>query len=279
MLDERGQERIAGLRGTPKAEALGGQQVRQVQRLRGAGQGRQPVRIGDQGGLLGHRRSAIGGLSERTASTAVTSATASTPASPAASHRSRRRPRASARARAWAARSSASACALDASRNSRSPAVSSSSAAAAQSSAAPSRRRGKLVVRPVAALPLLRGRRQVTTYGAPGGVLVQPPGQPRPAGEQRLVGDVETVAVERQQPPSDEAVHHRPAHGPGRRPDRVRRAERGAGRATRPRRCRPAGRAGAARPRAAPRRARPRPPRPTGSRDPATRRPPGSRQG
>ena len=52
---------------------------------------------------------------------------------------SRRRPRASVRARCCAARSSASARAFDASRNSRSPAVSSSSAAPAQSRAAPSR--------------------------------------------------------------------------------------------------------------------------------------------
>ena len=60
VLDERAQQRVPRLRGVPQPEPLDGQQVGQVQRLGGAGQGREPVRVGDQRGVLGHRRGAVG---------------------------------------------------------------------------------------------------------------------------------------------------------------------------------------------------------------------------
>ena len=176
--------------------------------------------------------------------------------------------------RCCAARSSASACALDASRNSRSPAVSSSSAVAAQSRAAPSRAPVELVVRAARRCHSWAAGDKCRRTAPPGGVVVQPAGQPRPSGQQRLVRDVEPLAVERQQPPRHEAVHHRPAHGRGHRPGRARRAAPAAGwRATlvgvgQP----PAGRPGAAR-----RRARPRP-RPTCPARPSRLRPPGNRR-
>ena len=82
----------------------------------------------------------------------------------------------------------------------------------------------QLVVRAAAALPLLGGRRQVPADGAPGGVVVQPSGQSGPPGQQRLVRDIEPLAVEGQQPTRHEAVDHRPAQDPrGHCPGRVRR--------------------------------------------------------
>ena len=48
-------------------------------------------------------------------------------------------------------------------------------------------------------------------HRAAGGVVLQPAGQPRPGGEQRLVRDLEPVAVDGEQPPADEGLHDRAA--------------------------------------------------------------------
>ena len=69
----------------------------------------------------------------------------------------------------------------------------------------------QLFLRLAPALPLQRGGREMPTHRPPDGVVLQPAGQPRPCGQQRLVRDVEAVAVHDEQPPVDEGIHHRTA--------------------------------------------------------------------
>ena len=94
----------------------------------------------------------------------------------------------------------------------RSTAVGSSGAPAAQSSAAPRRapRYSSSSGSPRRCHSSAAGV-EMPAHRAPDGVVLQPSGQPRPCGQQRLVRDVEAVAVHDEQPPVDEGVHHRTA--------------------------------------------------------------------
>ena len=70
--------------------------------------------------------------------------------------------------------------------------------------------------RPALRLPVPGRRAQVPAQPAAVGVLGQPLGQPRPRGEQRLVGDLEPAVVHGEQAPTHECLHDRPARLTGR---------------------------------------------------------------
>ena len=70
---------------------------------------------------------------------------------------------------------------------------------------------GELVVPPAAGLPLSGGGGEVTAHRAAGGVVLQPPDEPRPGGQQRLVRDLQPLAVHGEQPAVDEDLDDRRA--------------------------------------------------------------------
>ena len=213
VVDERGQEGVPGLRGVLQPEALGGQEVSEVQRLGGARQRRQPVGVRGQGGVLGNGRGPVGqplgahgqhGGHERDHQHGRQSA--GQPPEPAAAAGLGPGPLlrgAEFRVRTLLRRVEELAL---------------PGGELGLCGTGPVQRRAEpgtavqLVFGPSPALPLLRGGCQVPADGATGGVLLQPPGQARPAGQQRLVRHVEPLAVERQQPARHEGVDHRAAH-------------------------------------------------------------------
>ncbi|WRL62961.1 hypothetical protein U6N30_24360 [Blastococcus brunescens] len=69
----------------------------------------------------------------------------------------------------------------------------------------------QLVVRPAGRLPVEGSRGHVPADRPSGSVVLQPPREPWPLGEERLVGHLEQLAVHRQQPAADERVDHGPA--------------------------------------------------------------------
>ena len=79
LLGQGGEQPVLGLRGVGEPEGLGGQQVGQVQGLDGRGQGRQPVRVGDQGCPARHRRARETARDGQAATRATTSTAASPP--------------------------------------------------------------------------------------------------------------------------------------------------------------------------------------------------------
>ena len=214
VLCERGQERVPRLRGVPETEPLRSQQVRQVQRLGGPGQRREPVPVGDERGAVGHRRGAVGRALGTYGQESGDQSDHDDAGQPGGQPPQPPPPaglgpgpllrgpelRVGADLRRLEELALPGGQLVD---RAGGPVEGRAQPGAAV----------QLVVRAAAALPLLRGRRQVPADGAPGGVVLQPPGQARPSGQQRFVRDVEPLAVEGQQPPRHEAVDHRPAHG------------------------------------------------------------------
>ena len=103
---------------------------------------------------------------------------------------------------------------------------------AAESSARRGERRGTAPPPADRGAPSRRGRGQVAADGPAGRVVLEPAGQPRPRGQQGLVGHVEPVAVDGQQTPADEDLDT--ARRTRRSPSRSSSA-RGTGRRTAPR--------------------------------------------
>ena len=204
------EQTVLRLRGVREPEGLGGQEEGQVERPGGRRQGGEPVRVGDQRGPR---------------------APPAARAPPARWRPGRRRAPPPARPRAAASGAGRRLAVGPLLR----VACSSASAAALRRveelllqrrqlgvrAGRPSRGRRRAGRPGTARRPVGRRPAHSRAAGArcrrtarPGGVVLQPPGQPRPGGEQRLVGDLEPVAVHGEQPPADEDLDHRPPRGP-----------------------------------------------------------------